>query len=457
MKKRPLFLCVVFCLTLAAAPGIPLFAADQAADDVVAMIVTLVNDKDKDIRAVGLQQVREQAKGPAATKQFAALLPKLAPDAQTGLLDALADRGDRAARPAVLEMLKSSDPAVRTAALRALGSLGETADVALLVQTLAANAGPEKAAARTALTRLQGTTVVAAIVTESQRARPEIRVDLIGLLAFRRALESVPSLLAASKGADATVRMAAMAALGQLAAPEQMPDMLQGVLKAKKGPEREAAEKAVLLVGSRIEDPDKRAAPLLPAWAKLSDAQQTALLTTLGRLGGSDALKVVEAALGDSHPQRREAGFRALCNWPDVSVAARLQDLATTGSDAEHRTAALRALIRVAALPDNRSAAERLALLRKAMTMATRDEERILVLKRARAIRTIESLRFVVPYLDQPVFAQEACATVVELAHHKKLRQPNKAEFDPVLDKVISTSKNPDLIDKAKRYKQNKV
>ena len=89
------------------------------------------------MRAVGLQQVREQAKGPAATKRFAALLPKLPPDAQAGLLDALGDRGDKAARPALLDMLKSRDEPVRAAALRALGSLGEPDDVPLLAQSLA--------------------------------------------------------------------------------------------------------------------------------------------------------------------------------------------------------------------------------------------------------------------------------------------------------------------------------
>ena len=39
-------------------------------------------------------------------------------------------------------------------------------------------------------------------------------------------------------------------------------------------------------------------------------------------------------------------------------------------------------------------------------------------------------LRFLVPYLDEQKFAEQACLSVVELAHHRTLRQPNKAEFD---------------------------
>ena len=54
--------------------------------------------------------------------------------------------------------------------------------------------------------------------------------------------------------------------------------------------------------------------------------------------------------------------------------------------------------------------------------------------------------------MDQPQFAQVACETVVELAHHKELRQPNKTEFNKALDKVILISKDPEVILRAKHY-----
>ncbi len=109
-------------------------SAASGSDDLVGTIATLLADKDKDVRALGLQQVRDAAKGAKATQQFAALLPKLSPEAQIGLLDALADRGDKAARPAVVELLKNSD--AREFAMRRsapVGSLGEPADIHALV------------------------------------------------------------------------------------------------------------------------------------------------------------------------------------------------------------------------------------------------------------------------------------------------------------------------------------
>ena len=152
---------------------------------------------------------------------------------------------------------------------------------------------------------------------------------------------------------------------------------------------------------------------------------------------------------------RREAALRALCNWPDGSVAPRLLKIAQSDESASHRRRAIDALVRVAPLPDKRPDGQRLDMLEKAMLLSSRDEQKALILKRARAIRSLGALRFVAPYMNEPKFAEAACETVVELAHHKDLRQPNKAEFDAVLNKVIATSKDRILIERAKRYQKN--
>jgi HEAT repeat protein len=435
-----------------------LLSASDSAEKRLEKTLELLADKDRQMRAVGLELVREGAKGTAATQQFAALLPKLAPDVQVDLLAALAVRGDVAARPATLELLKSQNIAVRTAAIAALAPLGNAADVPTLADLLATAAGTEREAAKISLIDLARQPAVnRAIVAVWRGAKPEARAELVEVLLARRALDSVPELLAAAEDQSAAVRTAAMVALGRLAGAQHVADMLRGVLKAEPGPEREAAEKAVMFVCNRNENVAERAAPLLAAWANADRDAQTTLLPTLGRVGGPAAMKIIDAAIADGDSPRRAAGVRALCNWPDASAAPKLLELSQNAGDAGHRLMALRALIRVAALADKRAGAERLALLQKAFALATRVEEQNLVLRRAGAVRTIESLRFVVPYLDQPESAQAACATVVELAHHRELREPNKAEFDKALDVVIRIGKDPGIVDRAKRYKKGQT
>ncbi len=67
-------------IAIAAFALFALTAAVRADDDTVKTIIDLVSDKDKDVRAIGLEQVRDEAKGAATTRRFAALLPKLAPE-----------------------------------------------------------------------------------------------------------------------------------------------------------------------------------------------------------------------------------------------------------------------------------------------------------------------------------------------------------------------------------------
>jgi HEAT repeat protein len=437
--------------------GSRVLATGDSGNDVVPLVVSLLTDKDKDVRALGLQQVREEAKGTAPTKEFAALLPNLSPEAQAALLDALSDRADAAARPEVLTTLKSSDESVRAAATHALGSFSDPADIPLLVHSLETTTGLVKAAARDSLVRLRSPKANTEIAASLPQVNAVTRADLLDVLLTRHATDCIPSLLTASQDESSAVRMAAMTALAKLAGPDDVEAMAHSVLKAKHGPEREAAERALVAVCSRITDPARRPAPMLAALAKFDAKDQTMLLSTLGRLGGPDALKIVEAAIADSDSARHDAGLRALCNWPDATIAARLLKLTQTADNPEHRDLTLRALIRVAALHDKRTDAQRLDMLKTAMSLANTDDERNAVIKRARSIRTVESLRFLVPYLDQPVFAQEACASVTELAHHRELRYPNEAEFNKALDIVIPICRDPDVLDHAKRYRKNQT
>ncbi len=432
--------------------------AEESGGGLLDLVLGLLNESDRDLRALGFEQVRTEAKGEDATRQFAALLVKLPPDGQVGLLSALADRGDRAARPAVLERYENApDASVKVAAAAALGYLGEAADAGLLVSQLGSSDEALAAAARASLVRLPGEDAPAAIVAQIASQPKDIQVSLIEVLASRRAIGTVPDLLTLAVGKEAAVRRAAMVALSQLASVEHVAGMAKGVLKADRGPEREAAEKALLAVCQRIEPVESQADALLAAMASSSAPDQLALLPALGRVGGTKALKKIEAAIQAKDGKTHDTGIRALCNWPDAKVSDRFVELIQGEQHAEHRRMALRALIRVAVVSDGRSDAERLERLQQAMSLCDRDDERQLVVQRARAVRSVESLRYLLTFIDQARFAQTACESIVELAHHRALRDAHKAEFHAALDQVMQTSKDAVVLDRAQRYKNNQT
>lgn len=437
----------------------PLGAAqDDGGHELFQLVVGLLREKDKDLQALGWEQVRTELKGEAFTLRFAELLPQLDEEAQMGLANALAGRGDPAARPAIIRLLESSAAGpLRAAAIQALGGLGSAEDVPRLVGLLRSDSPVEQVAAEASLGHLPGATVPPAIIAEMRKAATTVHVALIRVLVARRALGGLPALLEDAIGDNPQVRAAAMAGLGELGGPEHLAGIIAGVLSAEPGPERAAAEKSIVFVCERISDREQRADALLRVMRSLPPDQKLTLLPTLGRIGGPAAREEIEAVIADPDPQLRAVGLRALCNWPDATLAPRFIELVNAPASPEQRTMALRALIRVAPLADERSDAERLDLMRQAMNLCGSDDERRLVLRRARAIRTPDTLRFVLTYVDHPTCGPQSCETIVELAHHRELRESHKREFDQALDRVLAVSQDAVVIDRAQRYKKGQT
>ena len=454
MRRRVL---AVLCIVLLPFCG-ELRAQQQASPELVDMVIGFLTDSDTDIRAIAFDHIRTEAAGAAATRRFAAELPGLSAEVQIGLLRALGNRGDDVAKPAVTALLSaSSDVSLRVAAIHALGKLGDATDCPALIKLLAATSGPTRRAARESLVQLRDTEVLPAIVDALDRVEAPTRVALVEILTARRELGAIPTLLNLATGQVASDRAAAMASLGILAGPAHIGAMTRGVLRAAKGAERSAAEKCLMFVCNRIEDKEKRADALLRAMTTLEPSDQIVMLSTLGRVGGSAALQEVDKAIANPQGAVHAAGFAAISNWPDASVAARLIELARADAHANHRRTARMALIRISPLPDGRTDGEKLELLKTAFELTENDAERNYALKRCAAIRILATLRFVLPYVQQGPLAQQACQTVVELAHDRKLRDDNKPEFHAALDKVLAATTDSVVIERANRYKNGQT
>jgi HEAT repeat protein len=421
-----------------------------------AQVLQLLASDDADTRAVAAGYIAE-LRG-SDLKTLASGMNRLPPATQVLVLGALAERREKSALPEALACVKSADEYVRFAGLYALGQLGDATTVPLLAATLQAG-GSAASAARTSLVRLDGPGVNDAILAAMQREKePDRRAELVMVLEVRGTTTAVPALLQEALSEAPAPRRAAMRALGRLAAPDAAPAMLQALLKSAPGGERHDAERAVASVCLRASSPASQVQPVLEAYRDAKDSEKAALLPVLGRLGGPKAFEAVKAALASSDPALQKAAETALANWPDAdeSVEAELLGRAQRAEKAAERAAALRAYLRVIALPSGLPEKARIAKFRKAMDLAERDAERNLALERAAEIRHIETLRFVVPYLDQPALAQRAGTTVVELTRERGLRERNRAEFEQALNKVLEVCKDPALTERVKRRLQEK-
>ena len=421
-------------------------AGDRAAE----MVLEMLASDDADRRAIAAGHVENLA-GPAAMKTLAQKFPELPAAGQKLLLAALAVRANKAAMPLAMAAANSSNEDVRSAGIQALGKLGDARAVPVLVAAMAAGeAGSD--AARESLCEVFGDGVDEAIVTAMQKAQPNLRGTLIDVLQDRRAVSAAGALLEEAGHEDAGIRDRAIRALGELAGADAVEPLIALLLAADRGRQRDDIEKAIMFVCGRIPEADQRADPVLEVMSRSSEEDRAALLPLLGRIGGKNALEEVNRAIRSDKPEVQEAGVRAISNWPDASVAADLLDLAQHAENKTYVTWALRAYIRVVTLPSERPDTETLSLLKKAMEMATRDDERRLVVSRASSARHVETLRWLVPYLDDPAVSDQACRAIVDLARRRELFGPNQVEFREALKKVMSVTKNQGLIDQVERY-----
>jgi HEAT repeat protein len=379
-------------------------------------------------------------------------LSELPAESQTAVLAAIRIHGSGLTLPAVLAATKSPHESVCLAAAQALSTVGDVTALPALTE-LAAAEGQLGQTARQTLEAICGPKIDEQIFTALRAEKdPTRRAAWIVVVQARRPAGAVSLLLGEAGQQEPLVATCALAALAKLAPPSDISALVTVLLKTEKGPVRDEAERAVRAVCLQIPDVGKRAQPVLATYRVASPADRLVLLPLLGRIGGDEARSLIHAALGSKDSAVYEAGMRAISNWPSAEVADQLLRLAQTCELPVHRQWALYAFVRVVSLPGGTSNAEKLARLKQAMQLSRTDHERRWVIERAAAVRAVETLRFLVPYIGQPVFGEQACRSVVELAHHKELRDPNRQEFAAALKNVLATAKDTITRERAKRY-----
>jgi len=407
-------------------------------------LVKALGGEDEGLRSMAVRLMLESP-GTEATKAFAAALPQLPPVGQVALLKVLEERGDPAARPAVLDVMKSADEGVRVASLKALCAVGGAADVTVLAGKVAAGADAEKTVAAEGLALLKGDDVNAAIVAAIKGAEAAARAALVRSLGARSAADTVATVMECAKDSDAGVRLAALESAKVLAGEGQAPALVGSVKSAKDDAERKAAEEALLAACGRGRE--KCAAPLVAGLSGADVASRMVLLRALGRAGGPQALRAVQTATKDADASVQDEAVRVLIGWSDASVAPALLALAKSAANPKHQVLALQGYVRLAGEQPTDDA--KVKMLTEAMELAKRPDDKKLVLGALSNVQTVESLRLVVPCLGDAALAEEASAAAVKIAG--KVADSAKDLTRNAMQKVLQQSKNDNVRKEAEK------
>jgi len=340
-------------------------------------ILALLKDDDIDLQRAAGKFIAETP-GAAVTTALAEQLESLGPDAQVVLLSALEGRGDNAAAPYVAQAVAGGDERVRLAAIRALAVVGGAENVKLLTKVSVESPVLEKAAMNS-LARLSGP-LVRTVLSEVMKGRAEasVRINAIETLVNRHDKKVVSSLLWVAQDDDAGVRQAAYKALGALADQKDLELLVSRLLEADSSRGRSGIERAMVAIVVRTEEPS--ASAVVAGLAKANNVTKPHLLTVLSRIGDDEAFRAVRSELRGRNADVRKAAVRALADWPNPAPLSDLMEVAKTSRDATQQILAVRGYIKLLGVPANRSAAETVGLLGKAMEAAQRSEEKKAVL-----------------------------------------------------------------------------
>ena len=381
---------------------------------------------------------------PKQIDSIAAAIADLPAAGKIAALVSLKGRSRPAIRTAALAALKHPDSEVCVAALDALIASATAEDVAGLADLASKTQDTRVRDAALDTLRLMRAAGTDAAMIEWMDNRADLQPFLVRCALARRCGEFVPAFLKAAEAANEATRREALEALAIMATEKDAEALVRLLCKASAGDEREAAGRAVWMSCLQIADPAERAAPLLVAMEKADAAAQCALLPALARVGGEKALAAVRSAMKSADPTVRDAGYRALANWPDATVADQLLDIAKTSDVESYRVWSLRAYARVVALPGDRPPQKTFEMLDDAMKLASRPEDKELILSRLAAVRVPDALARLLGYVDDAALRGAAVPAVFEVA--KGLSQSHPEQARAALEKIAPLATDPALL-----------
>ena len=429
-------------------------------EEATPMVVGLLGAGDESILPVAMALARE-IPGRQATRAFAAMLERARDaDKKVALIELLGSRGDPVARDAVLGAIRGRKwgreerEAVRIAVIKALAGVGNETDVEMLVRLATQDVKGKEAErkwAKWSLERLRGPKVDAALLNALSAGEPAVRREVIGALAAREVTEAVPELLGMAGESDTLLRYAALQALGQLGGKSALGPLVKWLGDAKESSEVYMAERAIVEVCGRYDDPDAAAEAVAASMRGASVRGRGALMRICGRVGGAKAIEMLAAGVADEDATVRAAAVKALSYSRDTRAADTLLKIAASASKPEIRTEALQGYIRLMRYLEQ-APEKKLWMYIRVLDLAIRPAEKKLALAGLGDVKSLAAMKMAMEHLDFPDVRPEAEMAAYRVARHIYTTHPK--EVIQAMQRLLGLTENENTAKEAKRILQ---
>lgn len=354
------------------------------------------------------------------TELLSEILPKLTPALQVALIEALGQRGENSAAPALIAQLRSTTAEVRLASINALSLVGGVSSVEPLARSAAGSKGVEQAAGRLALSQLPGTQVTGTLVQSLSSTEPAIQAEMARALGARGDTSAVPKLLALAKDGSAGARSASLQALGTLATPADLDSIVQLVGNSKDAAGRKEACEALNTACQRLLTKQEALdlSPLLRAIDNGPVEVQVALLPICGGFVDPQVRAVLKTKLTSQISELRMAAAQAVCDTVDPALLPELTQLAASAPEPALRNSAIAGLVRLWSQdePGKPPLAERLASANSVIKSNPNEDQLRRIMAGLAEMPSSEALKLLEPSLDRSAVRNEAARAVAKIA-----------------------------------------
>ncbi len=416
----------------------------------IPLLVEQLRSTDKAFFGLGLKVGRELP-GPKATEALIAEFHRASADRQPVLLLALADRGDDAASPTIVESARTGSKPVRLVAISVLERSSKLSTLPVLIEAAADNDTEVAQAALSAMVRLHGNEVDNDILNRLPQAQGKTRRVLVEL-AGRRGIEAaLPALVACAQDPDKEVRSAAVQAIGTIGGDKQVTELIALLQKTSAPAEREEIETALLAISGRRGSGCVQ--PLLTLAQNSDSGLRIIALHALAGAGGPEALAAVKTATEDQDETVQDEAVRTLSSWPntwpeDAGIAEPLLGMAKSGKKTTHQVLALRGYLQFLQGDKKLPADEKIGKLKEALPLIQRTEEKRSAIAVIRQAPTSAGLEILVTYVAEASVADDACSAILNLAK-KDLPGVAKEDRQKALQAVLEKSSDDSVKKKA--------
>lgn len=345
-------------------------------------------------------------------------IPKLPENSKMHLIVTLAECGDSSVHDYIIRACEHENEVIRHAALNALVHSGNEEDVLYLAEMAAEKKGTERKLARQTLYNLQGKDIDRAIISYTDKTESTIQHELLKSIGERHISSGIDILIKYGDDKNPKTRIIALETLADVASPEDVPEMIDLLIKTQSKNEKREIQNAIYRTTLRYDNSEQVSRMITNALSSVDDeATMTSLISILGKTGKSSELSVLSKYLYSENQTVRIAAIKALSDWPNASPAKDFKNIMQDTEDLKTHTLAMRGLVKIVQQDNSLSGDQKFDYLQETYRLTKNKQQKRTVISSLSQTESLGALKLMVELLSREELKPEVQAAIINLAN----------------------------------------